>query len=231
MTTQSNEIDQLATALVAAQQEIKPVVKDAANPYFKSSYADLSSVIEASVPVLNKHDIAVIQSSSYEPNFQGIIIDTVLTHKSGQWIKGRYPCPATKFDAQGVGASTSYARRYALAAMLSLSQHDDDGETAVGRGEYKDKYHQNAGPQVATPAEQDNFKAVKKDLAVEVSELMKLTGVDGEFLKAKFGHKAKTNRTQDELKEAANYLHDLMGRKETGDLTSEEFEYFQGATA
>ena len=41
--------------------------------------------------------------------------------------------PISKPDAQGVGATITYARRFALCSMVGISQYDDDGETAVNR--------------------------------------------------------------------------------------------------
>jgi UTP-glucose-1-phosphate uridylyltransferase len=54
-------------------------------------------------------------------------------HKSGQWISGDYPVLVAKMDAQGLGSAITYARRYALQAMLGVAAEDDDGEAAMGR--------------------------------------------------------------------------------------------------
>ena len=56
-------------------------------------------------------------------------VTTMLLHSSGQWIKSKLKMPITKADAQGVGATITYARRFALSAMVGISQYDDDGES------------------------------------------------------------------------------------------------------
>ena len=43
----SGEINELAKALATARKKFKPVKKEQTNPFFKSKYADLSAVIDA----------------------------------------------------------------------------------------------------------------------------------------------------------------------------------------
>lgn len=124
----SEQIDLIAPALLAAQKEINNASKDAKNPHFRSSYASLGSVIEAVKEPLNKHNIAVIQSLS-EGN-DGLYLTSRLVHSSGQWIEDTAFTPLPKADPQGVGSATTYLRRYSLAALLCITQEDDDGEGA-----------------------------------------------------------------------------------------------------
>jgi|SRR5271165_1661854 len=130
--TKSETIAKLATALLAAQKDMGTASKDAKNPYFKSSYANLNSVNEAAIPVLNKHGISVSQppvTIDGKP-----FIETILMHESGEFI-GSYTevvC-AKQNDPQSYGSALSYARRYGLSATVALSTEDDDGEAAMGR--------------------------------------------------------------------------------------------------
>jgi predicted aconitase len=123
---QSNELNELFGALAKAQAEIKGAVKDSANPFFKSRYSDLTSVMEACKEALSKNELAVIQSH--------IVIDganfllTTLGHSSGQFIKSICPLIMAKNDAQSFGAATTYMRRFALAAIVGVCPEDDDGE-------------------------------------------------------------------------------------------------------
>jgi hypothetical protein len=126
----SEQIDLLSPALLAAQKEINNASKDAKNPHFRSSYASLGSVIEAVKDPLNKQGIAVIQSLS-EGN-DGLYLSTRLLHTSGQWIEDTAFTPLQKPDPQGVGSATTYLRRYSLAALLCITQEDDDGNAASG---------------------------------------------------------------------------------------------------
>lgn len=129
----SEQINELATSLAKAQGEIKAALKDSSNPFFKSKYADLSSVWEACRSALSKNGLSVTQLPfSVEGSFVGI--ETTLLHSSGQFISSSLTVPVTKYDAQGIGSAITYARRYALAAVVGVvADEDDDGEGAVGR--------------------------------------------------------------------------------------------------
>lgn len=129
--TQSRSIKELATALSKAQSEIHAAEKDSTNPFFKNSYASLTSVWEAARGPLTKNGLAVIQTTAYKYNFMFLI--TTLVHNSGEWIRGEYLLNPTKNDPQGLGASTTYARRYSLSAMIGITTEDDDGERAIDR--------------------------------------------------------------------------------------------------
>ena len=127
----SEKIDLIAPALLAAQKEIENASKDAKNPHFRSSYASLGSVIEATKGPLNKNGISVIQSlSSDSAANSGLLLRTRLLHTSGQWIEDCAYSPLPKADPQGVGSATTYLRRYSLAALLCITQEDDDGNAA-----------------------------------------------------------------------------------------------------
>lgn len=127
----SDQINELALALSKAQSEIEPAKKDAANPFFKSKYADLSSVWAAAQKPLNKNGLSIVQTTKVVDH--KLMLETVLMHSSGQWISGEFPIRPTKDDPQALGSATSYARRYALAAMLSITQDDDDAESNMTR--------------------------------------------------------------------------------------------------
>ena len=82
---QSSSISALAKAVVKAQAEMEPAKFNATNPFFKSSYADLGSVIEAARPVLAKHGLAVLQPVISGRN-GNIGVRTTLIHESGEYI-------------------------------------------------------------------------------------------------------------------------------------------------
>ncbi len=133
MNMQSENINELAMALSKAQGEMQAAIKDSINPFFKSKYADLGSVWDAARPVLCKHGLCVMQTTDVIGD-KNILI-TTLAHSSGQWMKSSILINPTKNDSQGVGAAMTYLRRYSLAAMVGVVTEDDDGETAVGRGQ------------------------------------------------------------------------------------------------
>jgi hypothetical protein len=125
----SDTIGNLAKALALVQSQIKPAVKDSANPFFKSKYADLNSVWDACRDLLALNGLAVTQLNQI--TLDGVIVETVLIHTSGEWISGEMYLPLTKHDAQGVGSAITYGRRYGLAAIVGIvADEDDDGNAA-----------------------------------------------------------------------------------------------------
>ena len=129
---QSESIAALAAALSKAQSAITGALKDSANPFFKSKYADLASCWDACRSQLAANDLCVIQTTGMTD--AGLMLITTLAHSSGEWIVGYLPVAAKDSSPQAQGSSLTYARRYALAAMVGLAQIDDDGEAAQARG-------------------------------------------------------------------------------------------------
>ena len=126
---QSQEIGKLAAALVKAQGTLKGAVKDSKNPFFKSDYADLTSVWDACRDALTSNGLAVVQTTDGIP--EAIEVVTTLMHsETGQWISGRLPMRPVKCDPQSIGSAITYARRYGLAAIIGVCPIDDDGNAA-----------------------------------------------------------------------------------------------------
>ena len=123
----SKNIDKLAGALSKAQAEMKCAKKSSVNPFFKSTYADLHAVIESSIPFLSKHGLSVIQGNDGRPG--EFYVTTMLLHESGQWVRSKLKMPITKADAQGIGSTITYGRRYGLSAICGIAQYDDDGNS------------------------------------------------------------------------------------------------------
>lgn len=124
----SEQIGDLAGALSKAQREIKGAVKDSQNPFFKSSYADLTSVWNACREALTSNSLAVIQTCSMGEH--GVTVSTRLVHASGQWVEDDLTVMPTKVDPQGIGSAITYLRRYTLAAITGVAPEDDDGNAA-----------------------------------------------------------------------------------------------------
>ncbi len=123
---------ELYTALIKAQSEMKIATKDNLNPHFRNRYADFGSVYDAVKDALHRNGLAVIQPTRIHESGVTVVI-TKIIHTSGQSIEGEYPVIAKDMaDAQKHGGGLTYARRYALASMLSVLQEDDDGNTAAG---------------------------------------------------------------------------------------------------
>jgi hypothetical protein len=129
----SEQINELAKALCAAQLEMKHAVKDASNPFFKSDYATLAAISDACLPALNKHGLAITQTTGHFESSNNVSLCTTLIHTSGQWIQSIYPVCPVKNDPQGLGSALSYARRYSLAGIAGVVVGDDDAEDAMNR--------------------------------------------------------------------------------------------------
>lgn len=129
MIEQSESIDKIAPAFVAAQAACNGAKKASNNPHFKSKYADLTQVWAACEDALVANGLAVIQGLG-EAREGSMHMDTMLLHLSGQWMRSHASIPLPKSDPQGYGSATTYLRRYALAAMIGIVQEDDDGNAA-----------------------------------------------------------------------------------------------------
>jgi hypothetical protein len=126
------------TALAQAKAEFPGLTKTAANPFFKSHYVPLEQVLDVIEPILAKYQLILIQEPTNVQSATGTrpALRTTLIYVplgTERWSE-MLVLPA-KEDPQGQGAALTYARRYAIIALLGLNiEKDDDGETAQGRG-------------------------------------------------------------------------------------------------
>ena len=127
----SETIGKLAGALAKAQSQMTMVEGKSTNPFFNSKYASLATVLEVAMPALNANEIALVQGNRWDADDNGFYITSMLMHSSGEWIKSEIRMPIAKKDAHGVGAATTYGRRYLLSSMVGVAQADDDGNGAI----------------------------------------------------------------------------------------------------
>lgn len=145
----SETIGKLSLALSKLQGEISDVHKDQKG--YGYMYANLSSVLDICRPLCAKYELAVAQlccnsidQLSINPAIVGV--ETVLTHSSGEWISSAFFMPATAgkgmSSAQAAGSVITYARRYALAAILGITQVDNDAaiEKTIESPKINEKY-------------------------------------------------------------------------------------------
>lgn len=125
-------------ALLEAQKNIGAATKGAENPFFKSNYADLATVMEVVKEPLNNAGLAVTQAVQFTYEGENFIdiLTTTLHHVSGEKITSSARIPPTK-DIQKFGAAISYMKRYALQALLFVPTEDLDGEENMSRGKKK----------------------------------------------------------------------------------------------
>jgi len=125
--------DNLASALAAAQGEMSNASKNAKNPHFKSTYADLASLRDAVIPVLSAHGIALVQLC--DGDGQTVSVTTRLLFGAESMDCGRLTISISgaRNPAQAAGAAITYARRYQLGAVAGVAAtEDDDGNSLDG---------------------------------------------------------------------------------------------------
>lgn len=127
----SQEIGTLLEALAKAQAVMQGAIEDSSNPFFKSKYADLTSIWEACRRPLTQNGLSVVQTIQIVNGTNCLV--TILGHASGQWIKSMLPINPAKPDIQALGSAITYCRRYALSAIAGVCPIDDDGESAMDR--------------------------------------------------------------------------------------------------
>jgi hypothetical protein len=128
----STDTTELAKAMLKVQAALQPACKDRENPFTKSTYATLNSVMGSCREALLANNIWLIQYPvPVEPGFMGLV--TKLTHAdSGQWQSSLLVMPLPKADPQGYGSALTYGRRYGLAALIGIVTEDDDDGNMAG---------------------------------------------------------------------------------------------------
>jgi hypothetical protein len=140
--TSSEHIEELASAFAAAQGELDDVTKGSKG--YGYMYADLPAINRVVRPVLARHGLAVVQHVT--GGITEATIETVLMHKSGQWLSSGEMAITVEpkkglSQAQCLGSSITYARRYQLSALLAISSHEDDdgASSAPSKQAYKEE--------------------------------------------------------------------------------------------
>jgi len=154
----SESIKNLAYALYQAQAKMGGAVKDSKNPFFKSDYADLTSVIKAIKEPFANNGLSYTQFPTNDEGRIGVV--TMLMHESGEYLEHSYTLPTTKADPQSAGSAITYARRYALQSIAGIPTADDDAESAMIRNN------------------QSKTAVVSEDQAEEIKSLLAEHGVD-----------------------------------------------------
>lgn len=161
----SDSIKNIGAALALFQLKVEKIQKDAANPFFKSKYASLSNILEHIQVPLEESGLAFSQF----PDETGLT--TILIHpESGEFLQATYTMPVAKpNDPQAVGSAITYARRYALGAILGLNiDEDDDGNKAAEPTKTDDKPWLNKGT--------DNFAKARAALKAGTHTLSDIRG-------------------------------------------------------
>lgn len=123
----------LYKALSEFQSKVPSIKKESDNPFFKSKYAGLDTILPVITPILKDCGLVI---SQVPVTSEGVTyLNTVLAHiDSGEVLESRLGLLLVKQDPQGQGSAITYARRYAIVSMLGLNtEEDDDGNKASGK--------------------------------------------------------------------------------------------------
>ena len=124
----SEEIAEFAAAFAKAQGMIENARRDRENSYFKNKFADLASIREAIREPMAANDLSLLQFPRTRDN--GVEIETMLLHKSGQYMSETTFWPASKPDVHGLASALTYGRRQSAMAILGVAPDDDDDGNA-----------------------------------------------------------------------------------------------------
>jgi len=118
---------ELNEKLYELQQEIGVISKDTSNPFYKSKYFDVNSLIKQLQPLLKKNRLLLLQ-----PIEDNCVTSKIICIDSNLGTQSSIPLPDIN-DPQKLGSAITYYRRYTLASLLGLQADDDDGNLASGK--------------------------------------------------------------------------------------------------
>lgn len=178
----------IAKAYIEFQKTINNLGKDA--KAYNYDYLTLGKIIEVTRPKLAECGLAISQTMDSENGIPVLV--TYLIHESGQYYESRYPLsPVTMKQcnsAQQMGAAISYARRYTLAAILNITQADDDA-VSVGQSPTQQ------GLSDAVKAEIQGILAIEDLEAYYKQNIGKNNGAKQEFIAALAARKEDLSAT------------------------------------
>lgn len=186
----SEKIDELAAALAGFQKVVGSPKKSAENPAFKREgkslkYADLDAIIKVITPALSENGLSQMQFTSSDIETKTVTVNTMLLHSSGQFmISDDLVLPAEnfgKFNAQTIGSSITYGRRYSLSAMLGIASEDDDDANTQSLPDNKNG-KETPNNSKLTNSDNDFFKN-KKEVEDRIRAVATKTGSTFETLK------------------------------------------------
>ena len=120
----TNKKESIYNKLYKVQREIGAISKDSTNPFYKSKYFDINSLIKQVTPILEKHKLLLLQ-----PIKNGEQHSIIYDIDNGDSVESSLSLP-TNLDAQKIGSAITYYRRYTLQSLLGLQAEDDDGNNA-----------------------------------------------------------------------------------------------------
>ena len=160
----------LYTKLNEVKKEIGAISKDSTNPFFKSKYFDINSLLKHVEPLLQKNGLLLLQ-----PIVKGEVFSEIVDIESGESVTSSIPLPQIE-DPQKIGSCVSYYRRYTLQSLISLQSEDDDANSA------SQSVKQKSTKPWVTKYDKIWYAAVEKEVPLqELKKHYKLSKVDAEL--------------------------------------------------
>jgi len=172
-----NETKSIYQRLIALQAELPAITKDTVNPFYKSKYATLEAIQQTIQPLLAKHGLGYM-FTTVESGLNCTVFDT-----DNNTIDFVYPAKL-EGKPQDIGSAISYAKRYALSAVLGLivAGEDDDGNQAQEnpKSEVKKVEHW-MSEQEFVMAQQKSPEEIQQILNAKVDRDGKVFGIKKEY--------------------------------------------------
>ena len=111
--------------ILNVQKQIGTLGKNAKNPFFKSAYLDLTTLIEHVTPLLNEQGLVLLQPLSGDT-----VTSAIMDSENGDVIASSSLTLPNISDPQKLGSAITYFRRYTLKSLLAIAEVDDDGNLA-----------------------------------------------------------------------------------------------------
>jgi len=160
----------LYTKLNEVKKEIGAISKDSTNPFFKSKYFDINSLLKHVEPLLQKNGLLLLQ-----PIVKGEVFSEIVDIKTGESVQSSIPLPQMD-DPQKLGSAVTYYRRYTLQSLLGLQAEDDDANSA------SQSVKQKSSKPWVTKYDKIWYAAVEKEVPLqELKKHYKLSKVDAEL--------------------------------------------------
>lgn len=116
---------ELLTAIANVKKEVGKLSKTETNPFYKSKYFDINSLIHQLEPLLEKNGLLLLQ-----PLLDGKVVSILHHIETGESVKSEIKLPEMN-DPQKLGSAITYYRRYTLQSLLGLQAEDDDGNNST----------------------------------------------------------------------------------------------------
>jgi hypothetical protein len=130
----SEKLEKLPLALLEFHKKVGKIIKSDNNPFFKSKYASLATILDVITEPLTDCGLIIIQfpTGLYQ-------LTTRLQHISGEYMQSTYEMQPVKHSPQDAGSVITYQRRYAIGAILNLNIDEDDDGNKASQGDKLDK--------------------------------------------------------------------------------------------